>query len=41
MLGGVGEPGVQPVPRALMNAIYAAIGKRNRALPLGRQLAGA
>ncbi|GGC60618.1 xanthine dehydrogenase family protein molybdopterin-binding subunit [Chelatococcus reniformis] len=38
--GGIGEPGTSGIAPALVNAIYAATGKRLRKLPIdGRQLA--
>lgn len=36
--GGMGEPGTAVTGPALLNAIYAATGKRIRRLPVGHQL---
>ncbi len=36
--GGIGEPGTSAIGAALANAVYAATGRRLRALPLVRQL---
>ena len=38
--GGIGEPGTSVTGPALANAVFAATGKRLRALPLERQLRG-
>ncbi len=37
-MGGAGEPGTPPIAAALGNAVFAASGKRLRALPFGNEL---